>query len=327
MKCARLQIFIPGSTKFLQQACAPASKTADRGTEWSRCSRLLSAHASLFAGSVPCQSACSRLAPDDPFLELALQRMRKHSKASKSPGRPRGPYQRAMEQPSMQEECPVCMEPYPRAARTEASLGVRSFQCDHALCRTCDARLKASDDHRCPTCRAPRKGMTAAQAEPRRDRNAPEPNPEDFGLGEFFRFPQAFGGGMAGVAGMGFAMGVGPYGLSPEQMQLMRSRGTTRTIFFPSVAPTVAPPPVSHTAHMHEAQADAEFDAEFESVFGDVVDWDAAREAERERERTRRTVEHLGVPQEFLDALSDFPSVSHAHWNHIRGRTGRARGT
>ncbi len=78
----------------------------------------------------------------------------------------------------MAEECPVCFEPYPQRPRTEINLAVRSFQCQHALCRTCDGRMRERGDHRCPMCRAPRKGMTSDQAQPPRDLNAP--SPEDF---------------------------------------------------------------------------------------------------------------------------------------------------
>ena len=216
----------------------------------------------------------------------------------------------------MQEECPVCMEPYPRAARTETSLGVRSFQCQHALCRTCDGRLRTQNDNRCPTCRAPRKGMTAAQAEPPRDRNAPEPDLSDmFGLDAFFRFPSNAAADMAGIAGLGAAMGFGPYGLNPEQLALMRSRGRARTIFFPSIPPVEAAPPTQH------APEDSDEDL-MESTIREVERWSAerraTRETEEERERAQRTLEHLNVPREMIDAFCDLPGISNARWQQIR---------
>ena len=70
------------------------------------------------------------------------------------------------------QECPVCYEAITR--RTEA----RPFSCDHLMCQTCDRRMRQSDDNRCPTCRAPRMGMTREQAEPPADRNHDPPELE-----------------------------------------------------------------------------------------------------------------------------------------------------
>ena len=74
-----------------------------------------------------------------------------------------------------QAECPVCLEPFGGTARTQTRASVASFQCDHRFCRACDARLLEHQDHRCPVCRAARRGMTEQQAEPRADRNAADP--------------------------------------------------------------------------------------------------------------------------------------------------------
>ena len=57
------------------------------------------------------------------------------------------------------EQCPVCMESTDRPQFP--------FSCGHALCRDCARRMQQTDLHRCPTCRAPREGMTAEQAAPR----------------------------------------------------------------------------------------------------------------------------------------------------------------
>ena len=62
-------------------------------------------------------------------------------------------------------ECGICYSSMP--ARTET----RPFQCNHSICTTCDRRMQGVDDNRCPTCRQPRQGMSAAEAEPPPDRN------------------------------------------------------------------------------------------------------------------------------------------------------------
>ena len=61
----------------------------------------------------------------------------------------------------MVEECPVCME-----ATAQPQF---PFSCGHPICRICSRRMSLSELHRCPTCRAPREGMTAAQAAPREE--------------------------------------------------------------------------------------------------------------------------------------------------------------
>ena len=61
----------------------------------------------------------------------------------------------------MVEECPVCME-----ATTQPQF---PFSCGHPVCRNCSRRMSLSELHRCPTCRAPREGMTAAQAAPQEE--------------------------------------------------------------------------------------------------------------------------------------------------------------
>ena len=213
----------------------------------------------------------------------------------------------------MEEECPVCMEPYPRDGRTETRLGVRSFQCDHALCRTCDGRLRTRNDNRCPTCRAPRKGMTPQQAEPPRDRNAPEP--DDLGLHDFFRLPPGFDHRMGGVAGMGVSMGFGPYGISSEQLALMRSRGRVRTMFFPTVPPIEAPLAPQHLPD----------ETLFDEAIREVERFHAGRRGERERQEARRTLEHLQLPEELIRAFCDLPGTTHAQWQRMRDRLRAAR--
>ena len=58
-------------------------------------------------------------------------------------------------------QCPVCLEGTDRPQFP--------FECGHALCRTCSRRMSQSDLNRCPTCRAPREGMTAEQAAPQQE--------------------------------------------------------------------------------------------------------------------------------------------------------------
>ena len=58
-------------------------------------------------------------------------------------------------------QCPVCLEDTDRPQFP--------FECGHALCRNCSRRMSQSDLHRCPTCRAPREGMTAEQAAPQQE--------------------------------------------------------------------------------------------------------------------------------------------------------------
>jgi hypothetical protein len=67
-------------------------------------------------------------------------------------------------------DCPICFEAY--RARSERTM-TRPFQCTHTICRSCDHRMRGQEDNRCPTCRAPRQGFTAAQAEPPADRFGP----------------------------------------------------------------------------------------------------------------------------------------------------------
>jgi hypothetical protein len=90
-------------------------------------------------------------------------------------------HEKCVETARGQEDCAVCLDPIPRATHTQASLGLLSFQCAHALCRTCDREMHRVGDNRCPTCRAPRRGMSATEAEPPSYRNA-----IDEGEGEAF---------------------------------------------------------------------------------------------------------------------------------------------
>lgn len=70
-------------------------------------------------------------------------------------------------------ECPICYSAL--TARTEK----RPFQCSHALCAICHARMLDEEDNRCPQCRAPRIGFSRRQAEPSPSRNHPLPSLND----------------------------------------------------------------------------------------------------------------------------------------------------
>jgi len=56
------------------------------------------------------------------------------------------------------QTCTICFESF-----TEEQ-SASSFQCAHTLCVSCDNRLSSVGDHRCPTCRSPRIGFSAAAA-------------------------------------------------------------------------------------------------------------------------------------------------------------------
>jgi len=76
------------------------------------------------------------------------------------------------------EDCPICCERI--VFSSQRGVGVRTggffFACAaHPICDECDGAMRAADDRRCPVCRAPRLGLTAEEAEPPADRNAPPP--------------------------------------------------------------------------------------------------------------------------------------------------------
>jgi len=124
-------------------------------------------------------------------------------------------------------ECPVCLEKFEaRGERTE----VKPFQCGHCVCTTCHARLIDEQDHRCPQCRAPRRGLTAQEAEPNPNRNHPLPT-----------FAEALADLGHDISQSPFAQALltgaaGGYGGRPM-------RGRTTTIFFPVQPPVSLGPP------------------------------------------------------------------------------------
>jgi len=129
-------------------------------------------------------------------------------------------------------ECPICFEQI--TARTQAN----PFSCDHAVCVTCHARLIEMDDHRCPTCRAPRLGLTAEEAEPPPDRNHASPIEMPPMLEEFLQ-----------THGHMLSHAASPYGLQSQGAaaryhgrQRVARPDTGHIMFFPMQPPSNAAP-------------------------------------------------------------------------------------
>ena len=57
-----------------------------------------------------------------------------------------------------QQECPVCLEAIDLTK-------LQHFPCGHIVCRTCDQKMLQRNDHRCPTCRTPRAGVSREAAD------------------------------------------------------------------------------------------------------------------------------------------------------------------
>ena len=122
------------------------------------------------------------------------------------------------------QECPICYVEL--SARTKT----RPFQCDHGLCRSCAERMHQESDHRCPECRAPRRGMSREEAEPPPDRNA-DPLTMDMtsllqlDVGQEMQEMQAFHERIASLT-----RAAGGYGLAPGR----RRPQTGHVMFFPT---------------------------------------------------------------------------------------------
>lgn len=68
------------------------------------------------------------------------------------------------------DDCPVCLNPLPRARRAAAGRrteGARvvAFPCGHVICSTCDAEMERRNFHACPTCRTPRAGYSRSDVD------------------------------------------------------------------------------------------------------------------------------------------------------------------
>jgi hypothetical protein len=64
---------------------------------------------------------------------------------------------------SSEPECPICYGEFEQGAHTDRARS--AFPCGHSICRACDVRMAEVNDHRCPTCRTPRQGISAEAAD------------------------------------------------------------------------------------------------------------------------------------------------------------------
>lgn len=220
-------------------------------------------------------------------------------------------------------DCPVC---YERMTRSGALTETRPFQCEHAICNTCDQQMRRGDDCRCPVCRAPRHGMSAAQAEPPPERNHALPSMDDMLpldlMHEFLEF-----GDEAAPSTTG-SLAAGAYGLPPS-MRLRRqaSRGTPYQR--PNTGYTMRFPvePVGRWGDGGNAGADeiapvAEAQQGQRELFGEFMGGIPV-EVEAVDALTLST---MGVmPAEVVDALLNVPNVSLNEWHEMRARQ-RAQG-
>lgn len=181
-------------------------------------------------------------------------------------------------------ECPICYESL--STRTQ----MRPFQCDHGLCQTCNARMQGGSDHRCPTCRAPRRGMSREEAEPPPDRNSVEPS-----FAELLASLNAHQDGAAPPVGIAAAfgpppvsLGAGAYGLQ-SHLNGQRFR-TGYAMFFPTEPPTSLP-------------IEAPLQPATNSVF------------EAEQVHTLEAI--LGSTSPAIQALLNLPTVSLADWHQL----------
>lgn len=78
------------------------------------------------------------------------------------------------------QECPVCFD--------ELTKSQMCFPhaCGHGLCTTCDQKLVDRDSLRCPVCRTPRHGVSAAEADAAAVANA---DPPDYASEAYMFFP------------------------------------------------------------------------------------------------------------------------------------------
>lgn len=217
---------------------------------------------------------------------------------------------RSVEHEETARECPICYTGI--SARTEA----RPFQCDHGLCQTCSTRMREESDHRCPECRAPRRGMSPAEAEPDPNRNHTEQNILDIFSG-FLPAVESYLGNLenleipgelaAFAAAQGLALpggtgAAGGYGQPPGRRPFRRPN-TGHLMFFPHETPTdhdPSPPPHG---------------------FGSVaVPLSGGSSREREREQAHTLVAVGAVPAEIVNALFNVPEVSITEWHQTLRR-------
>lgn len=133
------------------------------------------------------------------------------------------------------ELCPVCFDAI--TARTKTN----PFGCDHSVCIACHKRLIEMDDHRCPTCRAPRLGMSVAEAEPPPDRNHSYETAFEGMPMELPRELEEFIGAHAHVfthAARGYGLGAGARQPGRRRGPVVSRPDTGYAMFFPVQRPT-----------------------------------------------------------------------------------------
>lgn len=199
-------------------------------------------------------------------------------------------------------ECPVCLEALTmRGARTET----RPFQCEHSLCRSCNEHMARTDDRRCPQCRAPRIGMSHAEAEPLPDRNHDLPFMDGVAVLET---PDELNAFATRINALSQSLAAGMYGQPPGA----RRPNTGHVMRFPVQPPAELtavpggnawpdlPPPgeiIQQSFSSHPSL----------SING-AIDPDLAR-----------TLEAIGaLPTDVIQALLDVPDVSIPQWHAMR---------
>ena len=203
-----------------------------------------------------------------------------------------------------QGDCPICFDSM--GARTET----RPFQCEHPICRTCDRSMARGDDHRCPTCRAPRRGLTAEQAEPPPGRNQAEPSIEDFlppevagALGDLQDQVAQMATVFMGARGYGLPPGSRPLNLERRPtgpVALTHRENTGHAMFFP-MEPATFLQPTPGADPMPE-----------DLVLGGLHGAEA------------HTLLAMGaIPAEAIYALLNVPDVSLHQWQAMRAQRAR----
>ena len=198
-------------------------------------------------------------------------------------------------------ECPVCLESVERRTQTKA------FQCVHVLCRSCDTRMKAVLDNRCPVCRCPRNGMSREQSEPDPNRNHDAHDVE-------ILLPQEFADAMRQISNQAlrFVAGETHDGRRTRAAQVVVHRpGTGHVMFFQHDPPVDAeglPLLDQSTLVFDESQAQAGGPA---GVLND--------------DQARTFASILGLESAALQALLSIPEISIHQWQVMRSRSTRRR--
>ena len=206
-------------------------------------------------------------------------------------------------------ECGICYSSMP--ARTET----RPFQCSHSICATCDRRMQGVDDNRCPTCRQPRQGMSAAEAEPPPDRNFSMPSIEDTLPPEVLQSLIDFGEQAAQYAAQ--TLRAGGYGLPPgarnrrqDARAMPYQRPDTGYVMrFP------INPPGEWGEREQEVASEVQEDERDRLVTGDFMGGLPVRVTTADA----HTLQAMGaLPTDVISALLNVPDVPLRQWHVIR---------